>query len=138
MSQWDPMYCLVMGELNRRHRLDMLMETWKAGMVLAQQEVELERCRTAIVTDEITLLFSLHWDEWAQAEDCVPSTIRAVALAMQRFGVRFFFKNRWRFLDLEKDHDEEMFGDAAFLATIAFAREVSPWDVPLRDFYEEP
>lgn len=131
---WDPIYCCVVGDLNRRHRLDVLMEKWKDAVRFQKQAEELHFCRLALVTHRINAEFEDYWNDMADDEDSRNNTICAVAECMQMYDERFFFKNRWKFLDLEGGGEEDMYGCAIGVAALSFVAGVSVWDIHPDDF----
>lgn len=123
LSPWDAVYCILLDELNRRHKLDVLMEKWKSGIAIARRDQEITDCHNRLITSAINEIFDLYYNAGEDEEDI----IRGVAVAMQMHGPRFYFQNRFHWLN-EDWHNDDMYYSAINLAARAYVLEVSPHD----------
>lgn len=121
VSPWDGVYCTILGQVNRLHRLEVLMEKWTNGAAIEKRDKEIEVCHNLNVKNLVNEYFDMYWDAGVDSEE----TIQAIASSMQMYGVQFFFRNRFTWLT-EDDQDEDMYYSAVHLAAKAYVLDVCP------------
>ena len=123
----DALYPCILGEINRLHYLDLLMEKWKDTATIQRLEKEVHSHRVEQMMDRITRCFDDYHDSGVDYEE----TIIDLGYALKSRGIRFFCKNRWKCFEEERGHDYDMYAEACTLVILAEVNEFILEEVPL-------
>lgn len=128
----DAIYPCILGEINRLHSLDILMEKWKDTARIQRLERELEACRVQKVMDMVSRDFDNYYDEHEDYQE----TIIGIAYCLKCKGLPFFLKHRHECFDPDSNHDIDMFTEACTLVVMAEVHGLILEEVPLTWYME--
>lgn len=123
----DAIYPCVLGEINRLHTLELVLNKWRDATTILRLQRQLNDIKVEQVTDKLTREFDEYYDSASDYEE----TIINLAYILQSQGIAFFFNYRWSCLDIDRAHDEDMFLEAHLLAVLAYKTGMLPEEVPV-------